>query len=357
MLLFNRVLMLVFIYNKIIGLNRIKTYGIIFFTNNSSYSFSEDLINMSVDAKQFLKASFSSLDQLFQQARELSWNYHGKKLLGYYPGKSFPSVSVTGTNCSQNCQYCDGYYLQHMYPATTPKALEQFALQIAQKGARGMLLSGGYNQQGIVPLIPFLPTIKAIKEKTDLVINAHVGLVNNEQAKKIAETGIDFVSFDLITDNQVISEILRSDKTGEDYLTSYQALLNAKIDVIPHICLGLYYGTIKGNLEAIKAVTDYSPRLLVFLGLIPTKHSPMANSPTISPKLVAKILLWTRLNYPKIEQSLGCMRVRTKQIEELAVKAGINRIAIPKKSTLTFALEKYQLSIHQISACCAFAVK
>ncbi|MBD3191592.1 MAG: radical SAM protein [Candidatus Heimdallarchaeota archaeon] len=312
---------------------------------------------MSVNAKQILTAPFSSLDETFQKAREMSWKYHGKKIVGYYPGESFPSVSITGKKCSQNCQYCDGYYLQHMYPATTPTVLEQFALKLARKGGQGLLISGGYTQEGIVPLEPFLPTIGTIKEKTDLTINAHVGLVNKDQAKKIAETGIDFVSYDLITDEQVISEILQSDKTGEDYLASYQALVDAKIDVIPHICLGLYYGTIKGNIEAIKAAIDYSPRLIVFLGLIPTKHSPMANSPTISPELVAKILLWTRFVSPEIEQSLGCMRVRTKQIEELAIKAGINRIAVPKKSTLSFALKTYQLSFQQMHACCASPIK
>ena len=117
--------------------------------------------------------------------------------------------------------------------------------------------------------------------------------------------------------------------------------------------MGLYYGSEKGNLEALKAILERQPQKIVFLGLIPTKGTPMENSATIAPEFVARVLLWTRLTNPGVEQILGCMRVRDKELEQLALKAGINRIAVPKKETVVLAQKKYQLLFQKKVTCCA----
>jgi hypothetical protein len=298
-------------------------------------------------------SSFEELQKKLQHAREKSWKHFGKTLKVYYPATTFPSISITGSYCEQNCLYCNKYYLQNMVSLTTPMKLKKYALHLASSQGKGMLISGGYIKAGIVPLRPFLKVIREIKEQTNLQINIHTGLVNEEQAQAIAEAKVDYVSFDFLTDNQVITEVIQNGKTKKDYIHSYESLLAAGLRVIPHICLGLYYGKIKGNIEAIETVLRYDPSLIVFLGLIPTKGSPMEDSPTIKPELFMKILLYTRLLRPEVEQSLGCMRVRTSAIEQFAVMTGINRIAVPKSKTINFAEETYGLEIKKLPYCCA----
>ncbi|MHA1211681.1 MAG: radical SAM protein [Candidatus Heimdallarchaeota archaeon] len=284
---------------------------------------------------------------------DLSWKYFEKQLIAYYPSTSFPSVSLTGTNCAQNCLYCNKHYLKHMHEANTPEKLKTFAYNLAAKGAKGILISGGYNEQATLPLEPFLETIKEIKAKTNLLINLHPGLVSEEEAQTIAKVGVDAISFDLVVDDNVIEQVLRNGFTGKDYLRSYSNLVTAGLRVVPHICLGLLYGKEDGNLAALEAAFNFNPKLIVFLGLIPTKNTPMESAKIIDPEFVARMLLYTRLEQPQIEQSLGCMRVRKIDYEHFALKAGINRIAVPKKRTLDFARKKYDLQIKELNSCCA----
>ncbi len=308
---------------------------------------------MAYTIKEILRLSDQDLTSLMKEARESSWHTFGKVLKVHYLGEKFPSISVTGNYCAQNCLYCNKHYLKSMKSITQPKNLVDFAKKLESKGGNGMLISGGYNEESQVPLGDFLNSIAEIKKETSLQINVHAGLVEKEQAKVLYEIGVDVVSFDLITDTDVINEILMNGKKGQDYIRSYKFLVDAGLKVVPHICLGLYYGSEKGNFEALKTVLEFNPETIVFLGLIPTKGTKMENVSTVKPEIMAKAMIYVRMNSPTIEQSLGCMRVRIPQYEEIAIRSGINRIAIPKTRTLEYAKNKFGLEIKRINSCCA----
>jgi hypothetical protein len=288
------------------------------------------------------------------KAREMSWEEFGRKLKTYYPGRTFPSISITGKKCAQNCLYCNGHYLKGMKAIESPEALYDYALKLETKGGTGMLVSGGYTEEMKLPIEPFLETIVKIKEETNLKINLHSGLVNKGEARVLAEANIDIISYDLIVDNKILEEILRNGKTTNDYINSMENLLDAGLTVVPHICLGLYYGTKRGTKEAIDQALRYQPPLIVFLTLIPTKGTPMEETPPVDIDYLSRVLVYTRLKNPKTEQSIGCMRVRNKKYEKIALATGINRIAVPKSKTIEEAKEKYQLKIIRNERCCAF---
>ena len=71
-----------------------------------------------------------------------------KILKAYYPGKDFPSVSLTGTYCSLNCKHCSRHYLEGMIPAVNEEALYKTAKKIYEYGGKGFLLSGGSDLNG-----------------------------------------------------------------------------------------------------------------------------------------------------------------------------------------------------------------
>ena len=162
--------------------------------------------------REIQEADSGEIAKLYGRARTISWKNHQKKLKVFYPSNAFPSISITGDKCAQNCKYCDKYYLKSMEPILTPTKLLKFALGHEAKGGKGFLLSGGHNKDSIVPIEPFLQVLAEIKKTTKLKVNVHTGLIKYGLAEKLAETGIDTVSFDLVTDNQVISEILQSKK-------------------------------------------------------------------------------------------------------------------------------------------------
>ncbi len=298
-------------------------------------------------------ASQKELEEYSIKGRLLSQKYFGKTLKVYYPSKKFPSISITGASCALNCLHCNKRYLKSMQHITTPKELELFALNLEKKHGRGFLLSGGYNEDSIVPLDPYLDTITKIKAETKLKINVHPGLVDLKQAKALAKSNVDVISFDLITHDEVISKVIKNNKKGNDYINSFESLIKAGLNVVPHICLGLYFGDEKGNIDAVETALKYDIPLIVFLGLIPTKGTPMEKITSINTDFLLKLILYTRLKKPKLEQALGCMRERVIELEQAAILGGINRIAVPKKELLDFATNNLGLTVKQVDSCCS----
>ena len=310
-------------------------------------------MNNNIKFAEVLNASQNELDQLLEEGRSSSWNNFGRILKAYYPSKNFPSISVTGASCALNCLHCNKLYLKNMHQINSPSDLMRYAIKLEKKQGKGFLLSGGYDEESKVPLESYLEAVSRIKSETNLKINVHPGLVNSRQANALADAGVDAVSFDLITDDEVISKVIKNDKRGKDYIESFKSLIKAGLHVVPHICLGLHFGDEKGNLDALKTALKYNIPLIVFLGLIPTKGTIMEKSKIINKDFLTKLILFTRLRKPDLEQSLGCMRLRQIDYEQTAILAGINRIAVPKKKSLDFAVSKLGLSIEQIETCCS----
>ena len=106
------------------------------------------------------------------EARELSWKIHGKKILFYLPGMyvrdgvqgQYPALSITGANCRQQCAHCGGKLLLNMPDVSSPQRLLQKCRDLVAQGAQGVLLSGGCNGRGQVPWQDFTDTIAAIKQ-------------------------------------------------------------------------------------------------------------------------------------------------------------------------------------------------
>ena len=95
-----------------------------------------------------------------------------------YPGRTLP-VSVTGTGCSLQCAHCGGKYLEHMVDV---QYLEQALLN---KNPSSILLSGGCDSTGRVPLVPQIDRVRRILAQTGRHwVNAHPGIVDRNEARR-----------------------------------------------------------------------------------------------------------------------------------------------------------------------------
>ncbi len=79
--------------------------------------------------------------------------------------EKFAAVSVTGTRCDLHCAHCKGKLLESMIPAEDPETFLRIINQLHSKGALGVLVSGGANRDGEVPLERFIPAIKSDQGK------------------------------------------------------------------------------------------------------------------------------------------------------------------------------------------------
>ncbi|MCS7185290.1 MAG: radical SAM protein, partial [bacterium] len=181
------------------------------------------------------------------------------EIKAFIPGKRYPAISITGNYCMLNCKYCEKHYLEGMIDAVSPIQLYHVAKSLYLQGARGLLLSGGFTSEGFLPIKSFLDVIKDIKKDFGIIISVHSGLVDKELASKIRESGVDIVDYQLVIDPIVIKDIQGLDKNPADYIKSLENLEKyGPPYIVPHIPLGLRYGLLFKEKEAIEIIKDYN---------------------------------------------------------------------------------------------------
>lgn len=266
----------------------------------------------------------------------------------YHPLPRFPALSLSGTACELHCQHCTATYLAGMMPVTTPDALLAAGRRLRERGALGVLLSGGSTRDGaILNLKPMAPAIQRLKAETGLLINLHPGLLDKDTAAALAGA-VDFASLE-IPSTATVREVFGLDATTADYRTTYEWLRTVGIPVIPHVTL--YDGTEAALLEGLA-----SPETVVVIVFSPTPGTPMEAAPPPTPKMLRAVFQQIRASFPETELSLGCMRPRRpglrSALEMAALEAGATRMELPAGSTLEAARVLGYRIVHY-DACCA----
>lgn len=294
-------------------------------------------------------------DELLKTASRVRGRRMGREIRFYYPKPRFPSVSVTGASCALRCKHCGGHYLAGMQGVDTPSKLKEFCVKHEANGGVGVLVSGGSDSQGRVPLGRFYGALGWIKENTGLIINIHTGLMDSEQAEELASTGVDIVSADVVGSDETIRRVYGLDARVEDYAKTLWAFKEAQVcNVVPHICVGLDFGEIRGEARAIELASKIEPEIIVILGLIPTKDTAMESVDPPSREDLAKVVAAARLMSPESGVALGCMRPRVdKDLSEmLAIRAGVDRLVLPTRATVE-AVAAEGFEVMHLDGCCS----
>ncbi len=308
-----------------------------------------------------------NFEERIKQAQLLSWKHFGKKIRFYTPGfihyenryfrssrNAFPSISITGSSCSLNCSHCGGKLLETMIPATSPQTLVKTCKKIKAKGAVGCLISGGCLPDGSVPIGRFIDAIAEAK-KLGLTIVVHTGLINIDTANRLKKAGVDTVSIDILGSEETTKEVYHIDATAKDYRQSLLALKSSGIPFTPHVLVGLHFGELRGELNALKMISEFQPSALILIVFLPIRGTRMENIKPPSPKTVAGVLAEARSIMSRVPIVLGCARPKGKlrsDIDVLAVEAGVNAIAFPTVEAIK-AADNFGLDITFSNLCCS----
>jgi uncharacterized radical SAM superfamily protein len=268
---------------------------------------------------------------------------------------SFPSISLTGSSCALNCKHCGMKVLNTMTPALSPTELFELCKKMKTDGAQGCLISGGCGSDGAVPLSNFLSTFRRIKNELGLTVAVHTGLVDFSVTNQLKNAGVDSVLIDVIGSNETINEICNLDVAVSDYEKSLKALHDSQIPFIPHILVGLHFGRLKGEFDALKLVAKHSPSAVIIIGFMPIRGTAMEKVQPPEPVDVIRVLVCAQLLMPNIPVVLGCMRPKgehRKQTDVLAVKAGADAIAFPVEEAIQTA-KSMNFEIGFSHVCCS----
>jgi len=277
----------------------------------------------------------------------------GKKIDFFITSNYFPSISVTGIECSLKCQHCRGKLLESLIPAITHNELVEKALILHDNGAKGILLTGGCDERGRVPISDIVPAIKTIKEKTGMLLIAHTGFISDEEAFALKNSGLDGIGFDVIGDMGTAKEVYGLSVSEMDYIESLRAIRDSGIMIFPHVCVGLHFGKIRGEVRALEMIREVKPATVIITGLMPVAGTPMAHIKP-NPSDFEKVITRALEMFPDTPVVLGCAHSSGKdreEIEMIAMKCGVSGIAAPTVKITKFAKENgYEINYYGM--CC-----
>lgn len=267
----------------------------------------------------------------------------------------FVSISVTGTACALACEHCKTHVLEGM--AALPRfdgSLFDLCCELAERGARGVLVSGGCDRRGRVPLLSHIPDLIRVRRELGFTIRVHPGLPDEETVAGLAEADVEGAMVDIIGDDATIHQVYHLDATTAEYEAVLERLERYGVPAVPHIILGLHFGQMRGERAALDMIVRHARKFLVLVILLPLTGTPMVGVTPPPVTEIADFFALARQALPNTPVMLGCARPLGKikiEIDRAAVDAGLNGIAYPAEGIVAYARER-GLQPKFVDACC-----
>jgi lipoyl synthase len=269
---------------------------------------------------------------------------------------SFPAFSITAGGCALNCDHCQAKILEPMIPATTPAMLDTKVRElVARDDLQGFLLSGGSNPRNEVRYERYLPVVEKLKRDfPHLRIAVHSALMNEARARGLEAAGVDTAMMDVIGARETITDVYHLDRGVDDFEATLAALCATRMEVVPHIVIGLHYGRILGEPAALDIVARHAIHSLVLVVVMPFYAKP---GTFVTPDTgdVGRIFLEARARIADKQVLLGCARpagMHRRVTDAYAVIAGLDGIAFPADGALA-AAHAIGRPVTQEHACCS----
>ncbi|MDD2532758.1 MAG: radical SAM protein [Candidatus Methanomethylophilaceae archaeon] len=273
----------------------------------------------------------------------------GERLILCYNGKSFPSVSVTGGRCAQMCEHCRGRHLSGMTATETLDSLLAEARRTKAFGGSGLLISGGADTGGRVPVADHADAIGRIVSE-GLEVNVHAGFIDREEAERLVRSGVTRFSVDVHQDREIIRDFMHLDKEPEDYGRLIDTIREAGGIPVPHITLG--FGE-KDLFLSLRLLESKGMKDIIVLALVPTPGTVTEGSTMNEDAVAGAIMMMSATGF---SVTLGCMRDRTlRGLEIKCIQAGARRIANPSAGTVRWA-EENGFSVETDPRCCCMGI-
>jgi len=272
---------------------------------------------------------------------------------------SFPAFSITAGECGLNCDHCQKKILEPMIPATNPAMLDEKVRHlVATQGLNGFLLSGGSNRRNEINYSRYMPVVEGLKgDFPGLKIAVHTALLDEGRAREMEAAGVDTVMMDVIGAQETIEQVYKLQRPVEDFEKTLAALASTSMEVTPHIVVGLHYGQILGEANALDMVSRYDVNALVLVVIMPFYARP-GTFVTPATDDVGRIFLEARERLADQQVLLGCARppgMHKRVTDAYAIMAGLDGIAFPADGAVAVA-HTIGRPFEQAPSCCSIKV-
>jgi uncharacterized radical SAM superfamily protein len=269
---------------------------------------------------------------------------------------SFPAFSVTAGACALDCDHCQAKILEPMIPATTPEMLDRKVRDLVLlQDLQGFLLSGGSNRRNEIKYERYYPVIERLKRDFPyLRIAIHSALLDEPRARLMESAGVDTAMMDVIGSEETIRQVYHLGRPVEDFEATLAALCSTRMEVVPHIVIGLHYGRILGEATALDICARHKIHALVLVVIMPFYARP-GTFETPATGDVGRVFLDARRRLPDKQVLLGCARppgLHKRATDAYAVMSGLDGIAFPADGAVAVT-EAIGRPYEQQHACCS----
>jgi biotin synthase len=227
--------------------------------------------------------------------------------------------------CSEDCHYCSQSRVSKAeidrYSLVSKETLLDEARKASQiKATRFCMATSGArpNEREIDELCD---AVSAIRRETGMPLCASVGLLTDQQARRLKAAGLDRVNHNLNTSRRYYSSIC----TTHTYLDRVNTVARCRAAGL-EICCGGIVGqgeTDEDIVDLLLALREINPEAIPINFLVPIEGTPFGSQDTgLNPRKCLKVLCLTRLLNPRSEvRAAGGWEFHMRSLKPLALYA------------------------------------
>lgn len=238
-------------------------------------------------------------------------------------------ISARTGKCGENCKYCSQSIHNHAdivcHPLLSVEEVYQSALKAKENGAtRFCIVTSGRSENGD-DFDTILEMIKKVASIPDIHCCASLGLLNEEQIKKIKEAGVERFNHNINTSQNYHDEICTTHHF-EDRIKTVKNIVKNGIEACTGVILGMGE-TKEDRVDMALSLAELNPKTVPINVLNPIKGTPLEDySDKITEEDVLRTICIFRIAMPKaILRYAGGRNTRLSlETQKLGLKAGVN---------------------------------
>ena len=209
-------------------------------------------------------------------------------------------INAKSGKCSENCKFCaqSAHYKTNIseYPLLDKETIIKNALYMAEKGVLrfSIVTSGKALTDKDVEILA--DTIKEIKSKSNISICASLGLLTDENFKKLKDAGLERVHNNLETSENFFSSVCTT-HTFDDKINALKAALQSGLSVCSGGIIGLGE-SMQDRIDLAFSLKELGIKSVPVNILSPVKGTPYENNKPLSEEEILKTISIFRFILP-----------------------------------------------------------
>ena len=276
--------------------------------------------------------SFEEAEKLLCSQDIVSLAYSANVITRKFNGYSIDVESLLNAKsgkCPEDCSFCaqSSFYNTKIskYPLLPKQVVIVRAKEAERQGASSFCLVCAYRSPPEEEFKQVCDTIEALKKEVSMDINASLGFMTLERARKLKSLGIKRYNHNLEASDSFFSQICKTHDFADRVKTA-KIVKESGLE----LCCGGIIGmgeTVKQRIELAFALAALHPDEVPVNILIPKEGTPMAQIHTITPEEAIRTIAVWRFIMPKVILKLaGGREVHFSDNGRMALRAGANGI-------------------------------